>query len=271
MPQASLKLRHLPFVAGAGNERGHTMELAGKRAVIVGGSRGLGLGLVEALVGRGAQVTAVARGAEALASANARLPIKTVAADASDADTARRVVGDVQPDLLVISAGSPPPMGRIDQISWDDYSANWNADTKIGLHWVQAALTLPMAPGGLVVLVSSGAAVNGSPLSGGYAGAKRGLWFIADYAEALADQLRLGLRFRILVPRQIVAGTGTGDAGLTGYAAASGTSYAEQAAKWPAMSPFDYGMMVTQAIAASGLAEAKQFGIRGDTGVTAIS
>ena len=270
MPQTSLKMKHLPFVAGAGNERGRTMELAGKRAVIVGGSRGLGLGLVEALVGMGTQVTAVARGADALAAAKARLSIDTEAADAADADTARRVVAEARPDLLVISAGSPPPMGRIDQISWQDYSANWNADTRIGLHWTQAALTLPMAPGGLVVLVSSGAAVNGSPLSGGYAGAKRGLWFIADYAEALADQLGLGLRFRILVPRQMVAGTGTGDAGLTGYAAARGVTFAQQAAKWPTMSPLDYGMMVVQAIAATGLAEAKQFGVRGDTGVTAI-
>jgi NAD(P)-dependent dehydrogenase (short-subunit alcohol dehydrogenase family) len=264
-------MKHLPSVAGAGIEGRDIMELAEKRALIVGGSRGLGLGLVEALLGRGTKVTAVARGAAALAAAKDRLPIDTVVADATDVETARRVVAEVQPDLLVISAGSPPPMGRIDQISWQDYSANWNADTKIGLHWTQAALTLPLAPGSLVILVSSGAAIQGSPLSGGYAGAKRGLWFIADYAERLSDQLGLGLRFRIVVPRQMVAGTGTGDAGLTGYAAASGVTFTEQVAKWPEMSPLHYGTMVTEAIERSGLAEAKQFGVRGDTGMTAIA
>jgi hypothetical protein len=31
---------------------------------------------------------------------------------------------------------------------------------------------------------SSGAAVNGSPMSGGYAGAKRMLWMMAKYASA---------------------------------------------------------------------------------------
>ncbi|TGW07892.1 SDR family NAD(P)-dependent oxidoreductase, partial [Mesorhizobium sp. M2D.F.Ca.ET.145.01.1.1] len=42
------------------------MSLKDKKIVVTGGSRGLGLGLVEALVGQGAEVTVVARGAEAL-------------------------------------------------------------------------------------------------------------------------------------------------------------------------------------------------------------
>jgi NAD(P)-dependent dehydrogenase (short-subunit alcohol dehydrogenase family) len=44
------------------------MSLKDKIAVVTGGSRGLGLGLVEALVARGARVTVVARGADALES-----------------------------------------------------------------------------------------------------------------------------------------------------------------------------------------------------------
>ena len=42
------------------------MSLKDKSAVVTGGSRGLGLGLVEALVAHGARVTVVARGAAAL-------------------------------------------------------------------------------------------------------------------------------------------------------------------------------------------------------------
>lgn len=60
----------------------------------------------------------------------------------------------------------------------------------------------------------------------------------------MSDQLGLGLRFRIPVPRQMVAGTGTGDGGLTGYAAAAGVSFTEQAAKWPEMPPLHYGRLV---------------------------
>jgi NAD(P)-dependent dehydrogenase (short-subunit alcohol dehydrogenase family) len=53
-------------------------------------------------------------------------------------------------------------------------------DVKAGLYWLQAALNLPLKPGSRVLVVSSGAAQNGSPLSGGYAGAKRMLWFMAN-------------------------------------------------------------------------------------------
>jgi NAD(P)-dependent dehydrogenase (short-subunit alcohol dehydrogenase family) len=44
------------------------MNLRDKKVVVTGGSRGLGLGLVEAFVEHGAKVTVVARDADALAS-----------------------------------------------------------------------------------------------------------------------------------------------------------------------------------------------------------
>jgi len=40
------------------------MKLDGKKVVVTGGSRGLGLGLVESLVREGASVTVVARGTD---------------------------------------------------------------------------------------------------------------------------------------------------------------------------------------------------------------
>jgi NAD(P)-dependent dehydrogenase (short-subunit alcohol dehydrogenase family) len=46
------------------------MSLKDKNVIVTGGSRGLGLGLVEALVAHGANVTVVARDADALASAS---------------------------------------------------------------------------------------------------------------------------------------------------------------------------------------------------------
>jgi hypothetical protein len=55
-------------------------------------------------------------------------------------------------------------MGRLDQMSWADFTAPWEHDVKAGLHWLQAALNLPLKPGSRVLVVSSGAAVNGSPL-----------------------------------------------------------------------------------------------------------
>jgi NAD(P)-dependent dehydrogenase (short-subunit alcohol dehydrogenase family) len=246
------------------------MGWTGKRVVVTGGSRGLGRGLVEALAGRGAEVTVVARGAGDLAGVGARPGVHTVAADAADADVARRVLATARPSVVVLNAGETPPMERIDRMTWAAFSAPWNSDVQIGLHWVQAALTAPLAPGSVVLLVSSGAAIQGSPLSGGYAGAKRALWFLASYADALSQAQELGITFKVLVPRQMVPGTGVGDAGIAGYAAAAGVSFASQAEKWPAWTPAEYGDRVADLLDGPALATGRVFAVRGDTGVTVV-
>src|SRR6266536_1676406 len=123
------------------------MSLRDKPVVVTGGSRGLGLGLVEALVEHGAKVTVVARGADALASVRARLGVTTIAADVTDETAAHRILAEVRPDILALNAGTKPGMGRLDQMSWADFSVPWETDVKAGLYWLQAALTLPLKPG----------------------------------------------------------------------------------------------------------------------------
>ena len=165
------------------------MSLRDKSAVVTGGSRGLGLGLVEALVAHGANVTVVARGAAALNTVRARLGVATISADVTDETAAHCILAELRPDILVLNAGAPPPMGRLDQLSWADFTAPWEHDVKAGLYWLQAALNQPLKPGSRVLVVSSGAAENGSPMSGGYGGAKRMLWF-----RGIASRMKLGER-----------------------------------------------------------------------------
>jgi hypothetical protein len=86
------------------------------------------------------------------------------------------------------------------------------------------ALLLPLAPGSVVVIVSSGAAMGGSPLSGGYAGAKRTQWLLAQYLQQEADALQLGIRFVTLIPRQISGDTELGRTAVAAYAAQQGIS-----------------------------------------------
>src|SRR5215472_15675346 len=198
------------------------MNLKDKKVVVTGGSRGLGLGLVEAFVEHGAKVTVVARDADALASVRTRLGIATISADVADEAAAHRILSEVHPEVLVLNAGAKPPMGRLDQLSWQDFSATWETDVKAGLYWMQAALKTPLKPGSRVLVGSSGAAQNGSPLSGGYAGAKRMLWLMAKYANGVSAQNNLGIRFQAIVPLQIVGNTGVGDAGADAYARAMG-------------------------------------------------
>jgi NAD(P)-dependent dehydrogenase (short-subunit alcohol dehydrogenase family) len=247
------------------------MSLKDKNVVVTGGSRGLGLGLVEALVDRGAKVTVVARGADALASVRARLGVDTIAADVRDEGAAHRILAEIRPDILALNAGAKPPMGRLDQMSWADFTAPWEHDVKAGLHWLQAALNLPLKPGSRVLVVSSGAAMAGSPMSGGYGGAKRMLWFMAKYANRVAEQKELGIRFQAILPRQIVLGTGIGDAAAGAYAKALDIEPEAFVARFGApMPPRLFGDNVVAVLDDPTHAEGFAFGLTGDKGVTMI-
>ena len=101
------------------------MSLKDKTIVVTGGSRGLGLGLVEALVEQGAKVTVVARNQASLAAVKQRLGVAVVQADVTDQEAAQRILADVRPDVLVLNAGATPRMGRFDQLSWADFTATW--------------------------------------------------------------------------------------------------------------------------------------------------
>jgi NAD(P)-dependent dehydrogenase (short-subunit alcohol dehydrogenase family) len=247
------------------------MSLKDKNVVVTGGSRGLGLGLVEALVARGARVTVVARDADALQSVRARLGVATISADVTDETAARRILAEVRPDILVLNAGAKPRMGRLDQISWADFTATWETDVKAGLYWLQAALNLPLKPGARVLVGSSGAAVNGSPLSGGYAGAKRMLWFMAKYANSVSEQKHLGIRFQAIVPQQIVGDTGVGDAGANAYARAMGIKREEFLARFGApMPPRAFGEHLVAVLDDPQYVPGIAFGLKGDTGITVL-
>jgi NAD(P)-dependent dehydrogenase (short-subunit alcohol dehydrogenase family) len=247
------------------------MSLKDKTIVVTGGSRGLGLGLVEALVDQGAKVTVVARDPAALATVKQRLGVAVIAADVTDEGAAQRILAEVRPEVLVLNAGTPPRMGRLDQLSWADFTATWETDVKAGLYWMQAALNLPLAPGARVLVGSSGAAQQGSPLSGGYAGAKRMLWLMAKYANGVAEQKRLAIRFQAVVPLQIIGGTGVGDAGAGAYARAMGLERAAFLARFGTpMPPRKFGDYLVAVLDDPQYAAGVAFGLKGDTGITVL-
>jgi NAD(P)-dependent dehydrogenase (short-subunit alcohol dehydrogenase family) len=247
------------------------MSLKHKNVVVTGGSRGLGLGLVEALVEHGARITVVARNVDALEAVRARLDVATISADVTDESAAQRILAEVRPDIVVLNAGAKPRMGRFDQLSWADFTVPWEHDVKAGLYWLQAALNMPLMRGSRVLVVSSGAAVGGSPMSGGYGGAKRMLWFMAKYANGVSEKKDLGIRFQVIVPRQMIPGTGIGDEAASAYARALNMELDEYFARFGApMPPREFGEKVISVLNDPKYAEGFAFGLKGDTGVTML-
>jgi NAD(P)-dependent dehydrogenase (short-subunit alcohol dehydrogenase family) len=216
--------------------------LADKTAVLVGGTRGLGRGAVQALTARGAHVTVIGREEATLAALKNELPgISITVGDGADEALAARVLSERNPDLLVIVAGVPPVLAPFHEQTWAEYETNWRADTKIAFAWLKQALRTPMKRGSHTIVVSSGAAAQGSPASGGYAPAKRAQWFLADYAASEIERANLGIRVHCLLPN-INPSTDLGRAGIAAYAKRAGISDEEFVKRFgPPLTPAIFG------------------------------
>src|SRR5260221_2161316 len=167
-----------------------TTSLAGKLAIVVGGSRGLGRGAVDTLAARGANVVAIGRDTSTLAGER----ITAITGDATDEALAERLLRERKPDVLVICAGAAPVLGAFHELSWAQFQTNWNVDTKLAFVWLRAALRTPLARDAHVIVVSSGAAIQGSHVSGGYAAAKRAQRVLAGHAATQIKRAALGIR-----------------------------------------------------------------------------
>lgn len=191
--------------------------LTDKKMVVIGGSRGVGRQIAAAGIRNGAQVLAVARQEGPLRQLAQEVSgIEVLSLDATDEGAPSRVFNVAQPDILVVSAGAFPPAAPLHEQSWQEFAVNWEVDVKIAFYFCKAALLRPLPAGTSIVLISSGSAIGGSPISGGYAGCKRTQIFIANYSQKESDRLGLGLRFMALAPR-LMPDTELGKYGVAGY------------------------------------------------------
>lgn len=203
------------------------LRLTGRNVVVIGGSRGVGRRIVEATVHSGARVLAVARQQGPLRQlAQVVSGVEVLSLDATDEGAPSKVFDVLEPDILVLCGGAFPPAAPLHQQSWPEFAVNWETDVKITFHFCKAALSRPLPAGATVMLISSGAALAGSPNSGGYAGAKRTQIFIANYSQKESDRLGLGLQFAALAPR-IMPDTELGKHAVAGYSRYLGISAAD--------------------------------------------
>ncbi len=196
-------------------------------AIVTGASRGFGRATAAALVTAGFTVIGVARDQQELADVRAELGERftPVVGDATDEALAEQLIGEHRPTLLVLNAGATPHVAPVHEQTWDTFSRNWHVDTKHAFTWITRALRTPLAPGSVVVAMSSGAALAGSPLSGGYASAKAAIRYLRNYAADESTRAGLGIRFVTVLPQ--LSPTGVGAVGVAGYAARQGISVEE--------------------------------------------
>ncbi len=230
------------------------LQLPGTTAVVTGASRGFGRGIAIALAQAGTNVVGVARDRTRLEELRTQLGggFTPVVADAADPVIAGQLLDEYRPRTLVLNAGATPLPRPLHQHTWQTFSRNWEVDVQHVFGWTREALLRPLEPGSVVIALSSGAALRGSPLSGGYSGAKAAIRFIAAYAADESRRAALGIRFVSVLP-QLTPATGLGAAGVAAYAARQGidvTTFLEGLGQ--ALTPEQAGQAVIDLAAGSG-------------------
>jgi NAD(P)-dependent dehydrogenase (short-subunit alcohol dehydrogenase family) len=229
-------------------------ELAGAAALVTGASRGFGRSIATALIGAGAQVVGVARDGSPLEELRAELggSFTAVSADAADPVVAGALIDKYRPGVLVLNAGAAPVLRPIHHQTWQTFNSNWDVDVQHVFHWTREALLSPLTPGSVVVTMSSGAALRGSPLSGGYAGAKAAIRWLTAYAAEESAREKLGIRFVSVLP-QLTPATALGSAAVAAYAARQGADAAAYTdALGPALGAERVGQAITDLVTGTG-------------------
>lgn len=187
----------------ANGKSSETRELAGKRALVTGGTRGIGAAIVRRLLDAGAEVLTTARSATSTVPEGATFvaaDVRTRAGAEALAAAAREVHGGV--DLLVHNAGGARPhesASGIPDEEWQDaLELNYLASVRLDSLLVPG---MRERRSGVIVHVSSAAVPLAPPPFLHYTAAKAAL---ENYSRGLASELApFGVRVNTVTPGRV--------------------------------------------------------------------
>jgi NAD(P)-dependent dehydrogenase (short-subunit alcohol dehydrogenase family) len=182
-----------------------SLRLDGRRAIVTGASRGIGLASASALAGAGAEVILVARDPELLGKAASALKARGAAVTAVAADITRQseLKGLLQDmggvDILVNCAGTniPAPFIEVREEDFDkvmslNLRAAFFVSQAVARNWVEARR------GGVIINISSQMGHVGAPLRTVYCASK---WALEGLTKAMALELGpCGIRVNTICP-----------------------------------------------------------------------
>ncbi len=184
------------------------LGLKGKKALVTGGSKGIGRATAELLASEGADVAICARNADEVSAAVEALKSKGVnaigsAVDVGDGDAYKKwiesAIGELGGlDILVpnVSAGGGANIG-----SEDGWKANFEVDIMGTARAVNASLESLTASKGSIVIISTTTALEEGPGSGPYGVVKAALINYANHVSQANG--RNGVRCNVVSPGPI--------------------------------------------------------------------
>ncbi|MET0476013.1 MAG: SDR family oxidoreductase [Mycobacterium sp.] len=193
------------------------LGFVGAKAVVTGGSKGMGLAIAETLGAEGASVAIMARGQKALEGAADRvrragspevLPISVDMSEAESISAAYASVRDAWGSLNVLVHTVGPDAGAFDDLDDDDWHAAFDMGTMAAVRSVRAALPmLRAAEWARVVTLSAHSIQRQSPRLVAYTASKAALSsFTKNLSKSLGAE---GILVNCICPGTIVTASFT--------------------------------------------------------------
>ena len=146
-----------------------SFRLDGRRALVAGGTSGIGLGAAVALAEANAQVSIIARSTEKLkdvaqAFKGKNWPLETISLDIADVDAVARLIDEQAPFDIVVNSAGLARHSPATQTTQEDYDAVTNLNVRGAFFLIQAAAKRLIAagkPGSMMTISSQMAKIGG--------------------------------------------------------------------------------------------------------------